>query len=68
MRKKSWGDGTGGGPEKEEKDAKQKHFNSLTCEKWADSNGLKISNEEVECFKSALKMFLNRDFQSLELQ
>lgn len=29
MSKKSWGDGTGDGPEKERKDAKQKHFHSL---------------------------------------
>lgn len=57
MNKNSWGDGTGGGPEKEEKDAKQEHFHSLTCEKWADSNDLKISNKEVECFESACKMF-----------
>lgn len=47
MSKKSWGDEAGGGPEKEEKDAKQKHFHSFTCEKWADSNYLKISDEEV---------------------
>lgn len=56
MSKKSWGDGTGGGPEKEEKDAKQEHFHSLTCEKWADSK--KISNKEVSVLKMLLKCFL----------
>lgn len=43
MSEKSWGDGTGCGPEKEDKDAKQKHFHSLTCEKRADSNDSKKS-------------------------
>lgn len=43
MSEKSWGDGTGCGPEKEDKDAKQKHFHSLACEKRADSNDSKKS-------------------------
>lgn len=65
MSKKSWRDGTGGKPEKEEKGAKQKYFHSLLCEKWAHSNDFKISNKEVESFKSAFKMFLNSDSSNL---
>lgn len=44
----------------------QKHFHSLTCEKWADSKDLKISDKEVERFESAFKIFLNSDLSSLQ--